>query len=185
VDRRLAGCPAGECGREDTPLTRILSLLGLPHEIDRDGPVRDALVVQTYRLSRAGEERKALDEAFLNLIQIKNLHRSLPLRGVRLCRALRIPGTRRAEEAGRKAGIVPFHSDDVLDSAAAQLLDDVEKLIASPRKAAKMAGKVLKILPGPKLGVVDAETLRLVRLLATGVRNKGRGSRARARWRKK
>ena len=184
MDRRLAGCATGVGGSEDTPLTRILSLLGLPHEVDRDGPVRDALVIQTYRLSRAGSERKALDEAFLALTQIKDGRRSLPLRGVRLCRALGIPGTRRAEEAGRKAGIVPFHSDDVLDSAAAQLLEDVDKLIASPRKAAKMAGKVLKILPGPKLGVVDVETLRLVRLLATGKRNKGRGSRARARWRK-
>ncbi len=142
-----------------------------------DGPVRDALVVQTYRLSRSGRERDALDVALRALVTIRDSRLMLPLRGVRLCRALDVRDSRPAEEEARRSGVLPFHSDDVLDRAAAELLLEVEKLISTPRRAGRTFGRVLKLYPRPKLGAVDAPTLRLIRRLATGVRAKRRGER--------
>jgi hypothetical protein len=177
VDRRRAGRDGGERGGEDSPLTRILGILGLPHPVDRDGPVRDALVIQAHRLSRAGSERERWNAALLELVERKDPARMLPIRAVRLCRALDVPGHREAEERARKAGILTFHAGEILERAGAELLRDVGKLLASPRKVARTAARVQEVCPKPREGFVDAATLRFVRRLATGVRAKKRGAR--------
>jgi hypothetical protein len=143
--------------------------------VDRDAPVRDALVVLTHRLARPGAERREVEAALLALIGRRDPARLLPLRAVRLARALRVPGGRAAEEAARKAGVLPFHADDVLERAGEALLSEVEPLLASPRRIRRTAGRSLAAIEARQ--DVDEAILRHVRRLATGVRAKRRGAR--------
>jgi len=137
------------------------------------------MVVQTHRLSRPGPERDDLEQALLALIAIDDRSLLLPLRGVRLCRALDVPGHREAEDAAREAGVLPPHRDEVLASASTEMLREVDKLIGSPRKAAKTFKRILSLYPEPRPGKVDEATLRVIRRLATGRRAKKRGARER------
>ncbi len=147
--------------------------------MDAIGPVRDALVVQTHRLSRPGPEREDLERALLDLVAREDRRLLLPLRGGRLCRALEVPGHREAEDAAREAGVLPPHRDEVLAGASAEMIREVDKLIGSPRKAAKTFKRILSLYPEPKPGKVDEVTLRVIRRLATGKRAKKRGTRER------
>jgi hypothetical protein len=121
-------------------------------------------------MARPGDERREMEEALLALVGRVDRRLVLPIRAVRLCRALGVDGARDAERAARESGILPFHSEVVLERAGADLLRQVDPLLATPRRVARTARAVFRVCPRPRDGVVDAPTLRHVRRLATGIR---------------